>query len=163
MPPSSTCIVLDRKSTPSSLNRDSWEVPEGHYTEESMKQTVVPNRNMIFLSVAAARAIAGGVQHLFYAAHAGDHAIYPDCRPVFVSAMETALHLCDWQDITLHAPYLHLSKADIVKIGINLGVDYSLTWTCYRGEALACGRCGSCTERLEAFREAGVEDPVEYG
>ena len=76
--------------------------------------------------------------------------------------METALHLCDWHDLTLHAPYLHHSKADIVKIGINLGVDYSLTWTCYRGEALACGKCGSCTERMEAFREAGVEDPLHY-
>ena len=108
-------------------------------------------------------AIAGGIPHLFYAAHSGDHAIYPDCRPVFVSAMETALHLCDWTDITLHAPYLHLTKADIVKIGTRLGVDYSLTWTCYRGEALACGLCGSCTERLEAFRIAGIEDPVEYG
>ena len=76
--------------------------------------------------------------------------------------METALHLCDWTDITLHAPYLHLTKADIVKIGTGLGVDYSLTWTCYRGEALACGKCGACTERLEAFGLAGVEDPVEY-
>ena len=148
---------------PSSLTRKEIKVPEGSYTEESMRSTVVPNRNMIFLSLAAARAIAGGIPHLFYAAHSGDHAIYPDCRPVFVSAMETALHLCDWTDITLHAPYLHLTKADIVKIGTRLGVDYSLTWTCYRGEALACGLCGSCTERLEAFREAGVEDPVEYG
>ncbi|MGA2935313.1 MAG: 7-cyano-7-deazaguanine synthase QueC [Methanomicrobiales archaeon] len=159
--------VLDLKIlnevAPSSLTRDSWEVPEGHYTEDSMKQTVVPNRNMIFLSVAAARAIAGGIPHLFYAAHSGDHAIYPDCRPAFVSAMETALHLCDWTDITLHAPYLNLTKADIVKLGTGLGVDYSLTWTCYRGERLACGLCGSCTERLEAFRIAGVEDPLTYG
>ena len=77
--------------------------------------------------------------------------------------METALHLCDWHDLTLHAPYLHFTKADIVKIGINLGVDYSLTWTCYRGEERACGRCGACVERIEAFRLAGVEDPVEYG
>ena len=147
----------------SALTNSGVDVPEGHYTEESMKATVVPNRNMIFLSLAAARAIAGGIPHLFYAAHSGDHAIYPDCRPVFVSAMETALHLCDWTDITLHAPYLHLTKADIVKIGTRLGVDYSLTWTCYRGEDRACGKCGSCTERLEAFRGAGVQDPVEYG
>ena len=75
----------------------------------------------------------------------------------------TNLHLCDWHDITLHAPYLHLTKADIVKIGTRLGVDSSLTWTCYKGEDLACGKCGSCTERLEAFRLPGVEDPVEYG
>jgi 7-cyano-7-deazaguanine synthase in queuosine biosynthesis len=73
--------------------------------------------------------------------------------------METALHLCDWVDLTLHASYLHLSKADIVKIGINLGVDYALTWTCYKGEARPCGKCGACVERMEAFREAGVRDP----
>ena len=158
--------ILDLKIlseiAPSSLTRKEIKVPEGHYTEESMKSTVVPNRNMIFLSLAAARAISKEIPHLFYAAHSGDHSIYPDCRPVFVSAMETALHLCDWTDITLHAPYLHLTKADIVKIGTRLGVDYSLTWTCYRGEDLACGKCGACTERLEAFSEAGVQDPVEY-
>jgi 7-cyano-7-deazaguanine synthase len=83
--------------------------------------------------------------HLFYAAHSGDHAIYPDCRPSFVNAMETALHLCDWHDLTLHAPYLHLTKADIVKRGINLGVDYALTWTCYKGEDRPCGKCGACS------------------
>ena len=147
---------------PSSLTRREIKVPEGRYDEESMKSTVVPNRNMIFLSLAAARAISKEIPHLFYAAHSGDHAIYPDCRPVFVSAMETALHLCDWHDLTLHAPYLHLSKADIVRIGINLGVDYADTWTCYRGEDRPCGKCGACTERLEAFRIAGVEDPIEY-
>jgi 7-cyano-7-deazaguanine synthase len=118
---------------------------------------------MIMLSLAAAYAIGKQIPHLFYAAHSGDHAIYPDCRPSFVSAMETALHLCDWHDLTLHAPYLHLSKADIVKIGINLGVDYSLTWTCYRGEARPCGKCGACVERQEAFAEAGARDPLEGG
>jgi len=169
-----TCIkleinhkILDLKilndTAPSSITRTDWKVPEGHYTEESMKQTVVPNRNMVFLSLAAARAIGRGIPHLFYAAHSGDHAIYPDCRPVFVNAMETALHLCDWHDLTLHAPYLHLSKADIVKIGINLGVDYADTWTCYRGEDRPCGKCGACTEGKEAFAEAGILDPLESG
>jgi 7-cyano-7-deazaguanine synthase len=168
-----TCIklkvphkVLDLKIlneiAPSSLTRKDWIVPEGRYDEESMKSTVVPNRNMIFLSLAAAYAIGKQIPHLFYAAHSGDHAIYPDCRPSFVSAMETALHLCDWHDLTLHAPYLHLSKADIVKIGVNLGVDYALTWTCYRGEDRPCGKCGACVERREAFAEAGARDPLEY-
>jgi 7-cyano-7-deazaguanine synthase len=81
---------------------------------------------------------------------------------LFVSAMEKALHLCDWHDLTLHAPYLHLTKADILKIGINLGVDSSLTWTCYGGEERACRKCGACVERIAAFREAGAMDPVEY-
>ena len=147
---------------PSSLTRDAWEVPEGHYAEETMKQTVVPNRNMVFLSLAAAYAIGIGAGHLCYAAHAGDHAIYPDCRPAFVSAMTTAMHLCDWNDIVLHAPYLWLSKGDIVKKGIALGVDYADTWSCYKGGELPCGKCGACTERLEAFGEAGATDPLEY-
>jgi len=147
---------------PSSLTRTDWNVPEGHYAEETMKQTVVPNRNMVFLSLAAAYAIGIGAGHLYYAAHAGDHAIYPDCRPVFVSAMATSLHLCDWNDLVLHAPYLWLSKGDIAKRGTGLAVDYADTWSCYKGGDRACGKCGACTERLEAFREAGVADPLEY-
>jgi len=146
---------------PSSLTRDEWNVPEGHYAEESMKQTVVPNRNMVFLSLAASYAIGTGAHELFYAAHAGDHAIYPDCRPVFVSAMETALHLCDWEDLTLRVPYVHLGKSDIVKKGLALGVDYADTWSCYKGEERPCGKCGACTERHEAFEEAGARDPLE--
>ncbi|WP_232385637.1 7-cyano-7-deazaguanine synthase QueC [Methanoregula boonei] len=147
---------------PSSLTRADRDVPEGHYAEESMKQTVVPNRNMVFLSLAASYAIGIGAGHLFYAAHAGDHAIYPDCRPVFVSAMSTAFHLCDWNDLVLQVPYLMLSKGDIAKKGIGLGVDYANTWSCYKGKERSCGKCGACTERLEAFREAGAADPLEY-
>jgi 7-cyano-7-deazaguanine synthase len=147
---------------PSSLTRDAWDVPEGNYAEETMKQTVVPNRNMVFLSLAASYAIGIGAGHLFYAAHAGDHAIYPDCRPAFVSAMTTALHLCDWNDVVLHAPYLRLSKGDIVRKGIALGVDYADTWSCYKGEERSCGKCGACTERREAFLQAGAVDPLEY-
>jgi len=147
---------------PSSLTRADWSVPEGHYAEETMKQTVVPNRNMVFLSLAAAYAIGIRAGRLFYAAHAGDHAIYPDCRPVFVSAMTTAFHLCDWNDLELQAPYLLLSKGDIAKKGIGLGVDYADTWSCYKGGERSCGRCGACTERLEAFKEAGAPDPLEY-
>jgi 7-cyano-7-deazaguanine synthase len=147
---------------PSCLTRETWEVPEGNYAEESMKQTVVPNRNMVFLSLAGSYALGIGADHLFYAAHAGDHTIYPDCRPAFVSAMGTAFHLCDWNDLVLEAPYLYWTKTDIVKRGLLLGVDYAMTWTCYKGGNHPCGRCGSCDERLAAFREAGATDPLEY-
>ncbi|MFA4849535.1 MAG: 7-cyano-7-deazaguanine synthase QueC [Methanoregula sp.] len=147
---------------PSSLTRADWKVPEGNYADDNMKQTVVPNRNMVLLSLAAAFAIGIKANHLFYGAHSGDHAIYPDCRPAFVNAMTTAFHLCDWNDLTLVAPYLQMSKGDIVKRGLSLGVDYSNTWTCYKGGEKSCGKCGSCDERLAAFREAGVDDPLEY-
>jgi 7-cyano-7-deazaguanine synthase len=153
--------VLDDLA-PSSLTCDKWEVPEGNYAEDSMKQTVVPNRNMVFLSLAASYAIGIGANQLFYAAHSGDHTIYPDCRPVFVSAMATAFHLCDWNDVILQVPYLYWTKGDIVKRGLSLGVDYSMTWTCYKGGTLSCGKCGSCDERLAAFREAGTVDPIKY-
>ena len=147
---------------PSCLTRDGWEVPEGNYADENMKQTVVPNRNMVFLSLAAAFAIGIRADQLFYGAHAGDHTIYPDCRPAFVSAMTTAFHLCDWSDLVLEVPYLYLTKGDIVRKGLTLGVDYSLTWTCYKGGEKACGVCGSCDERLAAFLDAGATDPLEY-
>jgi len=147
---------------PSSLTRPDWKVPEGSYADDTMKQTVVPNRNMVLLSIAAAYALGTGARRLFYGAHAGDHTIYPDCRPAFVSAMATAFHLCDWEDLVLEAPYLYLTKADIVKRGLTLGVDFSMTWTCYAGGKKPCGKCGSCDERLAAFREAGAADPLEY-
>ena len=155
-------LALLNELAPSALTREEWEVPSGHYAEEVMKQTVVPNRNMVFLSLAGAYAIGIGARHLFYGAHAGDHPIYPDCRPVFVNAMQTVLHLADWNDIILEAPYLYLTKGDIVRIGLALGVDYADTWTCYRGEEIACGTCGSCIERKEAFREAGARDPLLF-
>jgi 7-cyano-7-deazaguanine synthase len=147
---------------PSCLTRDAWDVPEGNYADDNMKQTVVPNRNMVFLSLAASYAIGIGATRLCYAAHAGDHTIYPDCRPSFISAMGTAFHLCDWNDVILDAPYQYWSKGDIVKRGLTLGVDYSMTWTCYKGGDRSCGKCGSCDERLAAFKEAGVQDPLEY-
>jgi 7-cyano-7-deazaguanine synthase len=137
-------------------------VPHGHYTENNMKATVVPNRNMFFLSIAVARAIALGAAEVRYAAHAGDHAIYPDCRPRFVAAMQKAVELCDWHPPTLVAPFLSISKAMIVEIGARINVPWQKTWTCYEGKTLACGRCGTCVERLEAFALAGVEDPLEY-
>jgi 7-cyano-7-deazaguanine synthase len=147
---------------PSSLTRKNQAVPEGHYKSESMKQTVVPNRNMVMLSLAAAHAMGIGATKLFYGAHAGDHAIYPDCRPKFVKAMYNAIRLADWNIVELKAPYLNLDKGDIAILGKKLSVDYSFSWTCYKGKKKACGKCGACQERLEAFKKAKIKDPIEY-
>jgi 7-cyano-7-deazaguanine synthase len=146
----------------SALTSQNISVPDGNYKEENMKQTVVPNRNMIFLSLAVGFAISLNAKKVFYGAHAGDHAIYPDCRKEFVDAMKQAILLADWQPVQLEAPYLGLDKGDIVKKGLQLGVDYSLTWSCYKGERKPCGKCGTCRERLEAFKKAGISDPIKY-
>lgn len=146
----------------SALTRDQVPVPDGDYTDDTMRVTVVPNRNMVMLSLAAAFAIETGAGKLYYGAHSGDHAIYPDCRPEFVAVMKEALRLCDWHPIRLEVPYLHGDKTSILRRGIELGVDYSRTWTCYKGGDRSCGQCGSCRERLEAFRELGIVDPLEY-
>lgn len=147
---------------PSSLTRGSIDVPEGYYAASNMKETVVPNRNMVLISLAASYAISQGIQKIFYGAHSGDHAIYPDCRPEFVLKMQDVLKCCDYLPVTLQAPYLNLTKGDILKTGLKLGVDYSLTWTCYNGREKACGKCGSCTERLEAFEHNNITDPIKY-
>ena len=152
---------------PSALTRKEISVPEGHYEDENMKQTVVPNRNMVLISLAASYAIGIKADVLFYGAHGGDHAIYPDCRPEFVEKMKSVVEIADWHKVTLEAPYLPLDKGDIAIKGKELGVDYSKTWTCYNpqiinGEYRACGKCGSCQERLEAFEKAGMKDPIEY-
>lgn len=146
---------------PSALTRDDWEVPEGHYAEESMKQTVVPNRNMVMLSIAISYAISLNAPTVYYGAHSGDHDIYPDCRPEFVEAMSKAALLADWFQVSLQAPYLNMTKGDIAALGKELVVDYSLTWTCYKGQATPCGKCGACVERREAFAFAGAHDPWE--
>lgn len=153
----------------SSLTDLSKPIPKGHYEDENMKDTVVPNRNMTLLAIAAAHAIALGVSELYYGAHGGDHAIYPDCREEFVNVMRSAFRLCDWAPMELKAPYLHMSKIDICQKGLALDVDYSLTHTCYdpqkspiNGRTLSCGKCGACTERLEAFKENGREDTIPY-
>lgn len=138
------------------------EVPEGHYTAESMKTTVVPNRNMIMLSLAVGYAISQGCEAVAYAAHAGDHTIYPDCRPEFRTAMQEAFDLCHFTPIRLEAPFVNYTKAEIVKIGHTLAVPFQLTYSCYRGETSQCGKCGTCVERREAFELAGVPDPTFY-
>ena len=137
-------------------------VPHGHYAAETMKQTVVPNRNMILLSVAAAWAISTGSETIAYAAHAGDHAIYPDCRPEFMDAMGVALGLADWHTLALYAPFRARTKADIVSLGHALGAPLSHTWSCYEGAEQHCGKCGTCCERQEAFTLAEVPDPTAY-
>ncbi len=146
----------------SSLTDPGIDVPEGHYEQDTMKQTVVPNRNMIFLSLAAAWAISKKADCVAYAAHSGDHAIYPDCRDSFTQALDAAIRLADWHEVGLHRPFVGLTKGDIVKRGAELGVDFTQTWSCYQGGKEHCGRCGTCIERREAFYLAQVEDPTAY-
>lgn len=160
-------ISVLNEVAPSALTRESISVPEGHYADDNMKLTVVPNRNMVMLSLAAAYAISIKADKLYYGAHSGDHTIYPDCRPEFVEAMVQAIKLGDWHRVILEAPYSALDKGDIAIRGKELNVDYSLTWTCYNPQAtdtevLACGKCGACTERLEAFQKAEMADPIKY-
>lgn len=146
----------------SSLTNGEQSIPEGHYEEEQMKSTVVPNRNMILLSVATAWAISLQAESVAYAAHGGDHAIYPDCREVFAEALDTAIRLCDWSLVRLYRPFVESSKAEIAAIGERLGVSLERTWSCYKGGDLHCGRCGTCVERREAFHLAGVADRTVY-
>lgn len=142
----------------SALVNPQVDVPEGHYADENMKQTIVPNRNMILLSIATGYAVANGADIVAYAAHAGDHAIYPDCRREFIGHLGMAIGLCDWNPPVLFAPFVDIDKTDIAAIGLDLEVPLEKTWTCYKGGAAPCGVCGSCTERDEAFREYGDRD-----
>ncbi len=146
----------------SALTAAAIEVPDADYETANMKATVVPNRNMIFMAVAAARASVKKCAHVAYAAHGGDHAIYPDCREEFAQAMDAALRLCDYSEISLFRPFVNMDKAQIVKLGADLGVDFSLTWSCYKGGEIHCGTCATCRERREAFISAGVKDPTQY-
>ena len=138
------------------------EVPLGHYEAESMKQTVVPNRNMILLSLAAAWAIAEKADAVAYAAHAGDHAIYPDCRSEFAEALGSAIALADWHEVKLLRPFVDKTKTEIARLAGELGVPLELTWSCYQEGPLHCGACGTCIERREALLLAGLDDPTEY-
>ena len=146
----------------SSLTDGNVEVPLGHYEEDNMKSTVVPNRNMILLSLATAWAASIKAESISYAAHSGDHAIYPDCREEFAEAMDKAIRLADWQKIFLNRPFVNFTTADIVLRGNELKVPFEKTWSCYDGGELHCGRCGTCIERREAFHLAGIEDSTIY-
>ena len=146
----------------SSLINSNMDIPDGNYEQGNMKSTVVPNRNMILISMAVSYALSIGAAEVYYGAHSGDHEIYPDCRPVFVEALNKAAALCDWNKVSVVAPYLHRSKAEILQDGLSMQLDYSQTWTCYKGNEKACGKCGACKERLQAFALCGTEDPVKY-
>lgn len=146
----------------SSLLEGADSIPEGHYEDENMKSTVVPFRNGIMLAVACGLAESRGLKCVMLANHGGDHAIYPDCRAGFVKAMGKAMEEGTYDGVTLFAPYTDITKGDIAMRGKKLGVDYSLTYSCYKGGEKHCGRCGTCVERKEAMAFAGIDDPTEY-
>lgn len=145
---------------------DAIAVPEGHYAAPTMAATVVPNRNALMLSVAYAVAVAERAQMVAIGVHAGDHPIYPDCRPGFITAFDAMERVATegYSDPQLHlfAPFVSIAKHDIVKIGANLGVPYQDTWSCYKGGAAHCGACGTCYERRISFEMVGIPDPTEY-
>lgn len=145
----------------SSLTDDS-DIPKGHYEDESMQSTVVPNRNMILISLALGFAVTKKATEVWFGAHSGDHAIYPDCRPEFVKKMDAVAKIANYLPISVKAPYISKSKSEILGIGLSLNLDYSLTWTCYEGKDLACGSCGACHERLESFSDHDAIDPIKY-
>lgn len=146
----------------SSLLEGADAVPDGDYNADNMRSTVVPFRNGIMLSVAAGLAETHGLAHVMLANHAGDHAIYPDCRPAFVEAMSNAIMAGTYEGITLLAPYTNLTKAQIAMRGKQFSIDYSETYSCYKGKEHHCGTCGTCIERREALREAGIIDNTVY-
>ncbi len=146
----------------SSLLEGADAIPEGHYEDENMKSTVVPFRNGIMLAIAAGIAESNGLDHVMIANHGGDHAIYPDCRPEFISAMSSATSTGSYNGVTVIAPYTSITKGDIARRGKELGIDYTETWSCYKGGDKHCGKCGTCVERKEALRDAGIEDFTEY-
>lgn len=146
----------------SSLLSGADEIPEGNYDDDNMKSTVVPFRNGIMLAVACGLAESNDLKHVLIANHGGDHAIYPDCRPGFINAMDQAMKEGTYVGIDIVAPYTSISKSEIAKIGARLGVDYSLTYSCYKGGEHHCGRCGTCMERAEALHDAGLEKYIDF-
>lgn len=137
-------------------------IPEGNYDDENMKATVVPFRNGIMLAIACGIAESNGLHRVMIANHAGDHTIYPDCRQSFIDAMSAAMQHGTYDGIKVFAPYTTLSKTDIARHGKALGVDYAMTYSCYKGGEKHCGKCGTCRERIEALRDAGIPDPTPY-
>ncbi len=146
----------------SDLLQKGGEIPKGHYEEETMKKTVVPFRNGIMLSIAGGFAESKGAHGLVIAAHSGDHAIYPDCREDFLSAMADAIRLGTYARVEVMRPFVTMTKTEIARRGHDLGVDFSQTWSCYVGGEVQCGECGTCVERREAFLLAGIVDPTAY-
>lgn len=146
----------------SSLLEGADAIPDGHYADSNMKSTVVPFRNGIMLSIAVGIAESNSLRRVLIANHGGDHAIYPDCRPEFITAIDAAAKAGTYVDVAIEAPYTNISKTDIARRGKSLAIDYSETWSCYKGGEVHCGTCGTCVERKEALREAGIADPTVY-
>lgn len=141
---------------------DTAPMPFGHFEDASMRATCVPNRNMIMLSIAVAYAVREKLRTVQYGAHAGDNAVYPDCRREFVQGMDHVARIANWHAVQIEAPLLDKHKKEILETGRVLELDYSRAWTCYMGEEEACGKCGACQERLEGFEKAGMVDPITY-
>lgn len=146
----------------SSLLDGAEAIPEGHYADDNMKSTVVPFRNGIMLSIAIGIAESNNLDQVFIANHGGDHTIYPDCRPEFINAIDVAATAGTYNNVKVVAPYTKITKSDIARIGKKLGIDYTETWSCYKGGEVHCGKCGTCVERKEALAEAGIEDKTIY-
>lgn len=146
----------------SSLLQGAEAIPEGHYADENMKSTVVPFRNGIMLSIAIGIAESNQLKKVLIANHGGDHTIYPDCRPQFIQAIDAAANAGTFVNVRVEAPYTNITKGDIARIGKQLGLDYTETWSCYKGGEKHCGKCGTCIERKEALQEAGIHDATEY-
>lgn len=146
----------------SDLLKSGGAIPEGHYEELTMKQTVVPFRNGIMMAIVAGYAESVEAKGLIIAAHSGDHAIYPDCREEFMKSMGDAIRLGTYEQVEVIRPFIAMSKAQIAKRGQELGIDFSQTWSCYKGGDVHCGKCGTCVERREAFMVAEIKDPTVY-
>lgn len=146
----------------SSLLDGAEAIPEGHYADDNMKSTVVPFRNGIMLSIAIGIAESNNLDQVYCANHGGDHTIYPDCRPEFINAIDAAATAGTYNNVKVVAPYTKITKSDIARIGKKLGIDYTETWSCYKGGEVHCGKCGTCVERKEALAEAGIDDKTIY-
>lgn len=159
-------IIIDldfmKRYFESSLLSGAADIPSGNYNDDNMKSTVVPFRNGIMLSIACGLAESRGLKRVYIANHGGDHAIYPDCRADFIDAMSAAMRYGTYQGVEICAPYTNLTKGDIAKIGKNLSIDYSKTYSCYKGGETHCGSCGTCRERKEAMAYAGISDETKY-
>ena len=155
-------LTLVMSNFKSSLLLSGGEIPEGHYESESMKSTVVPGRNLIFASIMAGLAESVGALEIALGVHSGDHHIYPDCRPNFIQQLNKTIHLSSEGRVHIVTPFSDIDKGGILLRGIEMKVPYHLTRTCYKDQLISCGKCGSCVERLEAFDEYGILDPIEY-
>lgn len=139
-------------------------IPEGHYEAESMSATVVPGRNSIFATIMAGLAESIGAEAVALGVHSGDHHIYPDCRKEFIKSLDTTIYLGSGGKVQVIAPLLDDNKTSIIQKGLDLypSIPYGLTRTCYKDQPLSCGKCGSCQERLEAFTNLNLTDPISY-